>query len=147
MQRAPSGSGGQLAGSGSSVLLPSLASERSVDISFADLVRDAFFPPGCYAFSVGHVERAVARVTPTGDIWWGGKQYASISGFALDVVRTIYPGRQACNGWKESWLGQMQLEQWRAAFRMGQPPPVVPEACHVIGPEAAAPTAAQRKQP
>jgi hypothetical protein len=114
-----------------------LTSERSVDITFTDLVTDGFFPAGTYAFSVGHVERAVARVSPAGDITWRGKTYASISGFALDVVRTIYPGRQACNGWKESWLGELQLEAWRLAYRLKQTAPAVPPGCIITGAEAA----------
>jgi hypothetical protein len=98
---------------------------------FSDLVVGGYFPPGTYEFSCGTVSSVIATVTPTGLILWNEDMYQSISSFALAVVRTIKPTRQACDGWRECRLQGVKINEWRAAFLEKRTPPVVPPDCIV----------------
>jgi hypothetical protein len=93
---------------------------------FSDLVVGGYFPPGTYEFSCGTVPSVVATVTPSGLIRWGEETFQSISSFALAVVRTIKPTRQACDGWRECRLKGVKIHEWRAAFLEKRTPPSVP---------------------
>lgn len=98
---------------------------------FSDLVVSGCFPPGTYNFSCGTVSSVTATVTPTGLITWNEETYQSISSFALAVVRTVKPTRQACDGWRECRLKGVKIHEWRAAFLEKRTPPAVPSECIV----------------
>lgn len=98
---------------------------------FSDLVTGGYFPPGTYDFSCGTVPSVIATVTPSGLIRWKDETFQSISSFALAVVRTIKPTRQACDGWRECRLKGVKIHEWRAAFLEKREPPAVPPDCIV----------------
>lgn len=96
---------------------------------FSDLVVGGYFPPGTYNFSCGTVPSVIATVTPNGLILWKDETFQSISSFALAVVRTVKPTRQACDGWRECRLKGVKIHEWRAAFLEKRSPPLVPAEC------------------
>lgn len=96
---------------------------------FSDLVVGGCFPPGTYNFSCGTVPSVIATVTPNGLILWKDETFQSISSFALAVVRTVKPTRQACDGWRECRLKGVKIHEWRAAFLEKRSPPLVPAEC------------------